>query len=87
METIKSKLPEIIDEINACKNLSRFYTAQKKKIIKKCLKEIVDPNYDGGFWTTRDFWNQTCRNYNKSILRRKHLEWVVKNIKNFAKSA
>lgn len=86
METIKAKLPEILDEIDVRKNLSRFYIAQKKTIIKRCLKELVEPDYDGGFWTTDYFWEQTCRNYDKNVARQKYLEWIVKNIKNFAKS-
>ena len=87
MKTIKEQLPEMLEEIQHCKKMANVHLTMYQYMIAQCIREAVDPDYIGGYWTTQEAMDETYANYQDALARKKHLEWVVKNIKNFAKSS
>lgn len=86
MDAIKEQLPDMLEEIQHCKELADAHLMLYRFMIAECIHEAVNPSYDGGYWTRREAMEETYRNYREALGRKKHLEWVVRNIKNFAKN-
>lgn len=87
METIKERLPEMLEEIQHYKEMARIHLDMYRFMITQCIREAIEPNFDGGYWTSEEAIEETYANYEDAVRKVKHLEWVVKNIKNFAKSS
>lgn len=87
MDAIKEQLPAMLEEIQHCKEMAAAHLMMYRMMVAQCVRETVDPDYIGGYWTTKEALEETYSNYKEARVRQKHLEWVVKNIKNFAKSA
>lgn len=86
METIKEKLPDILHEIELRKKEAQIHLTLYQFMVAECIREAVQPNYNGGYWTRQEAMEETYRNYTDALERKKYLEWIVKNIKNFAKN-
>lgn len=87
MDALKEQLPAMLEEIQHCKEMADAHFMMYRFMIANCVHETIDPNFDGGYWTRKEAIEETYQNYRDALERKKHLEWVVKNIKNFAKSA
>lgn len=86
MEKIKAQLPEMLAEIESCREEERNYQWLYRYLVFECLKETVDPNYDAGVWTTEEVVEAVYNKYARASNRRRFLEWVVKNIRYLAKN-
>lgn len=86
MEKIKARLPEILEEIKKCKKESNNYLMLYRYLVFECIKETVNEKYDAGIWTTEEVMDLVYEKHERAVRRKHYLEWIVKNIKNFAKN-
>lgn len=86
MEKIKAQLPQMLEEIEKAKAEANHYLWLYRYLVFECIKETVDPKYDGGIWTSKEVVDLVHEKYEFANRRKRYLEWVVKNIRFFAKN-
>lgn len=82
---LKRQLPELLSQIKyynllADIHLEMYMSMQDQSIEAWFNDEPLT------YWTRPEALDETYANYQDALERKKHLEWIVKNIKNFAKN-
>lgn len=77
---VKEHLPEILDRINACKLFFDCGTIMLEEMQNMCVRELTDPNYDGGWWTTTKAYAETLRNQTEWFAEIEYLTRLIKRL-------
>ena len=77
----KKNLPEIIDRINACKDMFDCSTMMLKGMEDWCVEESIDETKDYRWWTTIKAYAETVKNQMSYLSEMEYLQGIVEKLK------
>lgn len=83
LNQVKQNLPEIIEEITACKNRFNSCTILLEKIQRMCVEEATNESVDYGWWTTPSAYSKFLKAQLNAYAQAEYLQGLVDKLKEY----